>query len=74
MVNSIAEDIKRTFQQGNTLTRIIIVNVAVFVVINVIYLFATYANAGTTPQWYLTLSHWLSLSSTPTELVLRPWT
>ncbi|MDX1683928.1 MAG: rhomboid family intramembrane serine protease [Saprospiraceae bacterium] len=74
MVKSIAEDIKRTFQQGNTLTRIIIVNIAVFVVINLIYLFSTYANGGTTPQWYVTITHWLSLSSDPLEALLRPWT
>lgn len=74
MVNSITEDIKRTFQRGNTLTRIIIVNIGVFVAINVIYLFATYANAGSTPQWFHTLTHWLSVSSTLSELILRPWT
>ena len=34
MFNSVWEDIKREFQYGNTLTRLIIFNVAVFVLVN----------------------------------------
>lgn len=74
MVKSITEDIKRTFEQGNSLTRIIIVNIGVFVGINILYLIATYSNAGTTPSWYITVSNWLSLSSHPQEILFRPWT
>lgn len=74
MVHSIAEDIKRTFQQGNTLTRLIIVNIAAFVGINILFLIGNYGNGGVTPQWYLTVSHWLSISSDGQEAIFRPWT
>lgn len=74
MVKSIAEDIRRTFQQGNNLTKVILVNIGIFVGINIIFLFSTYGNGGTTPDWYYTLSHWLSLSSTSLEAFIRPWT
>ena len=36
MVKSIAEDLRRTFDQGNTLTRIIFVNIGIFVLINLV--------------------------------------
>lgn len=74
MVKSIAEDIRRTFEQGNTLTRIILINIGVFVAINIVYMMATYGNGGVTASWYNTLSNWLSLSSSTSEAFLRPWT
>lgn len=74
MVSSLVEDIKKTFEQGNTLTRIIIINIGVFVVFNLIWLFGSYANAGTAPSWLLTFSEYLQLSSKPSEIFWRPWT
>lgn len=41
MIQSIADDVKQQFRMGNMVTRIIIVNVAVFILINLVNLFFT---------------------------------
>ena len=74
MVSSLVDDLKRTFEQGNTLTRIILINVGVFVVFNIIYLFGSYANAGEAPLWLRNFAEFLQLSSKPSEIFFRPWT
>ena len=47
MFRSIKEDIKVQFQSGNMLTRIILVNIAVFVFVKLIFVFTTYGNVTT---------------------------
>jgi len=74
MVSSLVQDIKKTFEQGNTLTRLIIINVAIFVVFNIIYLFGSYTNANQAPYWLTTFAEYLQLSTKPSEIILRPWT
>jgi len=46
MFRSIKDDIKLQFQSGNMLTRIILVNIAVFVFINLIRVFTHYGNVN----------------------------
>lgn len=74
MFRSILDDIKFQFRTGNMITRIVIINVALFVLINVIYFFSTHLNAGQTPAFYRELVHYLSVSSSYKEFFLRPWT
>jgi membrane associated rhomboid family serine protease len=69
MFKSIFEDIKRQFQSGNILTRIIIFNIAVFVVFVLISVFT-----GFNSSIYNNLQNWFSLSSNAWEILTRPWT
>lgn len=68
MFTSIWEDLQQQFRQGNTLTRIILVNIAVFVVINLILVFAggqrdraiydaIVEPIGINSDWYYLLTH-----------------
>ena len=66
MMTSIIDDIKRSFDSGNMLTRIIIVNVAVF-------MFLALFNAFV-PSVYASLSNWIYIPSSPIKLLTRPWT
>lgn len=64
----ILSDIKRTFKQGSALTRLIYINIGVFLVIqiiNVIYFLG--GNAST-------LADLLCVSSNFSEILARPWT
>lgn len=74
MFASLTEDIKKTFEQGNTLTRLIIINIGIFVVFNIIYLFGSYSAGGQAPYWLQKFAEYLQLSSEPSEIFFRPWT
>ena len=74
MFQSLADDLKAQFRYGNALTRLIIVNVIVFIAINIFFLLATHLNAGQTAPIYRKVVHWLSISSDWVEFLLRPWT
>jgi len=66
MMTSIIDDIKRSFRSGNMITRIIIVNVAVF-------MFLALFNAFV-PSVYASFSNWVYIPSSPLKLLTRPWT
>jgi len=66
MVDSILDDIKGTFRSGNMISKIILVNVALFVLINLVKVFAG-------PQNFLMISNWLSLPSDPSQIIRQPW-
>lgn len=66
MMTSIIDDIKRSFSFGNMITRIIIVNVAVFMFLA---LFSAFI-----PSVYTSFSNWVYIPSSPSELLTRPWT
>lgn len=66
MMTSIIDDIKRSFNSGNMITRIIIVNVAVF-------MFLALFNAFI-PSVYASFSEWVYIPSSPIKLLTRPWT
>jgi membrane associated rhomboid family serine protease len=64
----IFDDIKRTFKEGSALTRLIYINLGVFLVvqiIGVIYFLAGQSNI---------LPDWLSVPSDVSEILKRPWT
>lgn len=66
MMTSIIDDIKQSFRSGNMITRIIIINVAVF-------MFLALFNAFI-PSLYKILSNWIYIPSSPLKLLTRPWT
>ena len=61
-------DIKRTFKEGSALTRLIYINIGVFLALKVIGVFFYLAGQP------LLLSQWLSVPSVSEALVQRPWT
>lgn len=67
MFTSIIDDIKVSFRSGNMITRLIIINVAVFVVTALTNAFA--------PSFYQgTLVHWIAVPGDPISLLFKPWT
>ena len=65
---NIIEDIKQTFKEGSVLTRLIYINLGVFLVVKL--LTVLFYLAGAT----LPLADWLSVPSNLHELIRRPWT
>ena len=61
-------DIKRTFKEGSVLTRLIYINLGVFLLLKILGVFFYLAG-----QPYL-LIDWLSLPSNTQALITRPWT
>lgn len=64
----IFEDIKRTFKQGSVLTRLIYINIGVFLLVKILGVFFYLAGE---PH---VLVEWLSLPSNTNDLLARPWT
>lgn len=73
MLNSIGTDIKREFRHGNMVTRLILINIGVFVAINIIKLILVAVNAGQTPDIYRTLLYGLSISDNWWHNLTHPW-
>lgn len=69
MLRSILDDIRSEFQRGNVSTRLIIANVAVFVVINLIRVFTV----AWAPQVYGTLVNYLALHADIVWDLTHPW-
>lgn len=64
----IANDIKRTFKEGSVLTRLIYINLGVFLVVKLIGVFFYLVGQP------FTLVPWLAIPSQIDELLLKPWT
>ena len=64
----IVNDIKRTFKEGSVLTRLIYINLGVFLVVKLVAVFSILANQP------FSLTYWLSLPSGVDELIRRPYT
>ncbi len=70
MFTSIWEDIKQQFSYGNTLTRIILVNIAVFVVVTLVRLILMPVENGFT---YNDFIHFFAISSSGWHNLTHPW-
>ena len=64
----ILHDLKHTFKEGSVLTRLIYINIGVFLLVKILAVFFYLAG-----QPYF-LVEWLSLPSNPSVLLSRPWT
>lgn len=73
MINSILEDIKMQFRQGNMLTRIIMLNVFVFVLIRILIAVTGFSNGGSVGAGH-PIMEWLAIPSNLIELIKKPWT
>lgn len=72
MVTSILDDLKRTFRYGDMVSKIIIINVAVFVILSLIKVFTHYT--GAEDSFYSILIENLALPADFAELKWKPWT
>ncbi len=78
MVTSIWEDVKREFSSGNMITRLIIINVAVFVVINIIKIGFFISYIGPSPNnpfsnGFNDFLHLFCMSSDGWYVLTHPW-
>jgi len=71
MFESIKRDLQYQFQSGNTLTRIILVNIAVFVFIKMIFVFTSFGDVN---GIYSKIIDVLSLHSGAPKVYIYPWT
>jgi membrane associated rhomboid family serine protease len=74
-MSTIADQLKAQFKQGDNMTRLIIINVAVYIVFLVIgmltFLVSGPGTGGSLPGFART---WLALPSDPMAFLTRPWT
>lgn len=69
---SIWDDLKREFQQGNIITRLIFANVAVFLLLNFLQLVFTVFVGQ--PEWSTLVNRQFMLPADPGKFITRPWT
>ena len=74
MLQSIWDDIRREFDYGNMVNRIIIVNVAVYLVINLTWAGLSLFNGQSTPELYYDIVHFFSISNSGWHMLTHPWT
>ncbi|TXF88712.1 rhomboid family intramembrane serine protease [Neolewinella aurantiaca] len=74
MLQSIWDDVRREFSFGNMINRIIIVNVAVFLFVSIVWMIFTVAAGHTQSPAFDSLMHWFYASSDWKRVLLRPWT
>jgi len=73
MFDSIWKDVKKEFSYGNMITRIIIVNVALFMVLNLVKLMLFFASGGVLPEFYETFRNFFLVSSDWRHNLTHPW-
>ncbi|GAB5554660.1 MAG: rhomboid family intramembrane serine protease [Saprospiraceae bacterium] len=75
MLGSIWEDIKREFNYGNMITRIIIINIGVFVAINLVRAFVYFSHSGEvwSPEGFQNFLGFIAMSSDWFTVLTRPW-
>lgn len=77
MSNPIIDELKREFRHGSVLTRLIFINIGVFLFINIVDLifflfrFSPSTECGTEVSL---LTYWLSVPADLSKLILKPWT
>lgn len=73
MLQSILADIRREFSFGNMVTRLVIINVVVFIAVNVLRLILYLGNAGVVPPLYHDIVRFFSVSSDIMHNLTHPW-
>lgn len=74
--SSILDDIKREFRQGNMVTRLIMVNVGVFLAINLVRLLIFFGSpsGAISDARFVRLLDFVAMPMDPEHLLMRPWT
>ena len=71
MIDSLFEDIKGQFRYGNMISRLILINVFIFIVFIFIGVFTP---GGMASETYINIKHFFALPSDLGTLIKRPWT
>jgi len=71
MLGSIWDDVKQQFSFGNMIIRLIIVNVSIFLIINLMKVFLHHG--GAPDNWYDRILGWFKISSDPLDILMHPW-
>ncbi len=69
----LTDEIKSSFRSGSLLTKLIYINIAVFVIVRLAQVFFSFSSGLAAQQDY-PLLEWISVPSNPWLLLLRPWT
>jgi rhomboid family protein len=69
---NIVDEIKQSFKHGSMLTKLIYINLAVFVVVRLLEVFYLLFNIGAESQF--PLISWLAVPSSLDQLLFKPWT
>jgi membrane associated rhomboid family serine protease len=69
---SVIEEIKESFKTGSVLTKLIYVNLGVFVTVKLVQVVFFLFGAGEAATF--TIIHWLAVPAEVSELITRPWT
>ena len=73
MLQSIWDDVRREFNVGNMVTRIIIINMVVFVSINLLWIILRVGSGWETPEVYYTIRNFFLISADWKHNLLHPW-
>lgn len=73
MMNSIIQDLKYQYAKGDTIIRLVMLNVAIYIVMNLVYV-PIYLFGGSPLAYSEFIQNWLYLPSKPIQLLTRPWT
>ncbi len=73
MLQSIIADIRREFTTGNVISRLVIINVGVFILINSVHFALKIGNGGELPPLYADIVHFFSISSSLLHNLTHPW-
>ena len=74
MFKSIFEDLKQQINFGNNITRLIIVNIVVFISLYIAFAIVSMSTGPNYLEVQNTIIEWLSLPSKPIEILKKPWT
>ncbi len=74
MFDSIKRDIRQQFHYGGMTTRLLLINLGVFVAIMLFRLLLFIVNGGQVPDVFYTITEGLSLANTWKLILFRPWT
>lgn len=72
-MSSIAQEIKESFKQGSIHTKLIYINIAVFLAVSIVNLIMWMAGYSQEPGCF-SLVEWFELPSYPLHLIKAPWT
>ncbi len=74
LFGSIWDDIRHAFRIGNMVTRLVIINFGVFVLVNLVYLFLLVAMGPDAASGHLWQGlQWLCMPASPRTLLFQPW-
>lgn len=73
MFSSIWSDVKREYQYGNMINRIIIVNISIFLIINIIRILFYIFHRGFVPPIYNDILHFFCMGSDWRHVLYHPW-